>query len=242
MKFKHYLAMLPLVFSSVVFAEQPAAPADERSTFLFSTQVSRVVEKDLMRTTLYIRKTGKDLAALKKQITLALNKTIDQAKKHNKVEIELSNIRNYVNYNKHGKVDGWVVESYLYLTSKDFEAMGAILDNLPEDVAIQNSYFSISEEKLASLEDEMTLEIIKQFQHKAELIQKSLNAKRYILSDVQLASPNGYHINQQYALNVIGEAPAPSYSMKAAETGMPLEPGKESISATASGKVVLIPN
>lgn len=245
MKFKLYLAILPLVLANTTFAEQNTPQTENRSTFHFSTQVNRVVEKDLMQATLYIRKTGKDLATLKKQVTLGLNQTAEQVKKYNTskpnaVELELGNIRNYANYNSRGKVDGWVAEGYLYLKSKEFEAMGSILDTLPEEVAIESSYFSVSQEKLASLEDEMTLEIIKQFQHKAELIQKSLNAKSYVLSDVQLLSPNGDQQNmeyRQYAMSVMREAPAPKSS-----SDVPLEPGKESISATASGKVLFIPH
>ena len=83
---------------------------------------------------------------------------------------------------------------------------------------------------MKALEDEMTLEVIQQFQHKAVVIQKGLSAKRYSLVDVQLNTPNGN--NRFEAAPMRMAKMASSYS-----DNMPLEAGKETISAIASGKV-----
>lgn len=63
------------------------------------------------------------------------------------------------------------------MESKDFDAIAKVLENLGDQVAIDHINFSVSPEKMVSLEDEMTLEIIKQFQHKADVIQQGLKAK-----------------------------------------------------------------
>lgn len=237
MKFSHYFALLPLALGSMAAVAETATneAKESGSVFHFSTQVSRTVDKDLMEATVYSRKIGKSLPPLKKQVAANLNSVVESAKKYPSIEVQADGISNYANYNSKGKVDGWVTEGYVYLKSKDFEAMANVIENLGEEVAISGISFSISPEKVVELEDELTLEIIKQFQHKAELIQKQLGTKEYVLSNVQLQTPNGrgdhYAEPRQYLM-----AEAASMSPKSAPE-IPLEAGKATLSAQASGKV-----
>lgn len=233
MKLKKIFAILPLAVATLsVSAESPveAQSTNEATTFQFSTEVSRTVEKDLMQATVYSRKNGKSLEALKKDVSANLNKVIEQAKAYQDIEVQAEGITNYVNYNEKQKVDGWIAEGYINLKSKNFDAIAKVLNDLGEDVAVANISFSVSPEKMKALEDEMTLEVIQQFQHKAAVIQKGLSAKRYLLVDVQLNTPNGN--NRFEAAPMRMAKMASSYS-----DNMPLEAGKENISAVASGKV-----
>lgn len=237
MKLQKYLAILPLAFASFgANADDAKTENGKGSVFHFSTQVSRTVEKDLMQAEVYSRKSGKNLADLKKTVSTNLNKVLEQAKKHTAIEISAEGITNYADYDNKGKVIGWVAEGRIALKSKDFDAVAKVLENLGDQVAISNVDFSVSPEKMASLEDEMTLEIIKQFQHKADVIQKGLNAKKYVLSDIHLNTPNGNGGVRPVAR--MYSASMKMASMDAAPVdALPLEAGKSTISATASGKV-----
>lgn len=232
MKLKAYLALLPLF--TVSLAQATTLDTTQSTTFHFSTQVSRTVEKDLMKAVVYSRKTGKNLSAIKKQVSESLNNVLEKAKKATTIDIEADGISNYVNYNNKGKVDGWVAQGNLTLKSKDFDAIAKILEALGDDVAISDIEFSVSPEKMASLEDEMTIEAIKQFQHKATVVQNSLNAKSYQVLDVNLDTPNGENYShpqpRMYAARMAMAASAEVDSM-------PLEAGKAKISARASGMV-----
>lgn len=230
MKLKHSLI---LVMAALGFAT--AATAETMQTkgasFQFSTQVSRTIEKDLMVAEVYSRKSGKKLPELKKSVSVNLNKVLELAKQNSDIEIYANGIANYADYDQKGKVIGWVAEGRVRLSGKNFDAIANVLENLGEDVAIAYVDFNISREKSASLEDEMTIEIIKQFQHKAEIIKKELNAEKYTLSDVQLHTPNGDAPRYETHMYAV--------SMKsAADNSLPLEAGKQTITATASGKVV----
>ncbi len=70
MKLKNYLAILPLALVTLGVSAETAnttEPKEESgSVFHFSTQVTRHVEKDLMHADVYSRKSGKNLAELKK--------------------------------------------------------------------------------------------------------------------------------------------------------------------------------
>ncbi|WGE46461.1 SIMPL domain-containing protein [Actinobacillus equuli] len=233
MKLQKILAILPLAFTSMVSnAEEKVTMTNSMPTqFSFSTEVSRTVEKDLMRAMVYSQKVGKSLPELKAAVSANLNKVIADAKPYMGIKIQTEGVSSYPNYNHKNKVDGWVVEGRVLFESKDFAAMAKVLDNLGEEVAIGHISFSVSPEKMAALEDEMTLDIIKQFQHKAEVVQKGLNAKRYTLSQVQLETPNGEGMHQRPMM-----AMAKS-SYAAEESSLPLEAGSETISARASGTV-----
>lgn len=228
---KKYLIILPFLASSMVFANT-VNTASDASVFQFSTEVSREVEKDLMQATVFVRKQGKSLPELKKQVSIQINQVIEQAQKQNDIELNANGIRNYVNYGEKGKINGWVAESYLTLKGKNFESIAIVLENLPAEVAVSDIYFSVSKEQMVALEDEMTLDIIKQFQHKAELIQKSLNAKRYTLSNIHLETPNGNRHSSPRMMMAMSK----SANLDTVES-MPLEAGKETISARASGSV-----
>lgn len=233
MKLKQTLLLLPLAFTALTANAEPTTVTQQGSTFQFSTQVSRSVEKDLMRAEVFSRKSGKKLSDIKKAVSSNLNKILELAKQNSDIEVQADGITNYADYDQKGKVIGWVAEGRLILVSKNFDAIAAILENLGEEVAISQVNFSVSKEKMAALEDEMTLEIIKQFQHKAEVIRKGINAQTYTLSDVQLNTPNGdtpHYEPRMYAM---------SAKMATAESNaLPLEAGKQNISATASGKVI----
>ena len=113
MKLKKIFAILPLAVATLsVSAESPieAQSTNEATTFQFSTEVSRTVEKDLMQATVYSRKNGKSLEALKKDVSANLNKVIEQAKAYQDIEVQAEGITNYVNYNEKQKVDGWIAE------------------------------------------------------------------------------------------------------------------------------------
>lgn len=231
MDFKRFLVILPLAGAAFsASAEELKAP--NQTVFQFSTEVSRTVEKDLMEVSLYSRKSGKSLANLKSEVSNNLNKVLEVAKQYPDIEVQADGISNRVNYNEKGKVDGWIAEGYINLKSKNFASVEKVLETLGNQVAINNINFSVSPESLKALEDALTLDVIKQFQHKAEVIQKGLNAKSYQLIDVQLNTPNG--MESHY-----GVRPMMAMAKMAgpAADEMPLEAGKETISATASGKV-----
>lgn len=247
MKLKNFLTILPLALATVTaFAETATTEAatagtvvsvekKQASNFSFSTKVTRSVEQDLMQATVYSQKSGKSLPELKKSVSQNLNQVLELAKKHPAIEVQAEGISNNANYNNKRNINGWQAYGSVSLKSKDFEAMAEVLENLGKDVAIQSIYFSVSPEKVASLEEEMLLEVIKKFQAKAETIQKALGAKQYRLSMVNLQTPSdgGYEYGSCMASAMyVAEQAAMGKS-----ADMPLEAGKTTISASASGSV-----
>lgn len=230
MKLTRTLFLLPIALMiNTSYADTNFAPKE--TTFTFSTEVTRSIDKDLMQVQLNSQKTGKKLSELKQQVSANLNKVLELVKQQKGIQIQSNGVNSYANYDPKGKVSAWVVEGSIQLESQDIEVLAKILDNLGDDIGISYVDFSVSQQKLASLEDEMTLDAIKQFQHKAEIIQKGLNAKGYHIKDVQLNSPGDFSSQQNYA--------AVSLMAKSEKENVPLVAGKASISANATGSIII---
>lgn len=230
MNLKKFFIILPFVGASLATSAEVLTDVNQATMFQFSAEASRTVEKDLMDVSLYSRKSGKSLVNLKNDVSVNLNKVLAAVKQYPEIEVKADGISNRVNYNEKGKVDGWIAEGYINLKSKNFLSIEKVLEGLSNQVAINDIRFSVSPETMKVLEDELTLEVIKRFKHKAEVVQKSLNAKGYQLVDVQLNTLNSegtYGVRPMMAMDK-----SANYSEE-----MPLEAGKEIISATASGKV-----
>ena len=230
MNLKKFFIILPLVGASLTTSAEVLTDVNQATMFQFSAEASRTVEKDLMDVSLYSRKSGKSLVNLKNDVSVNLNKVLAAVKQYPEIEVKADGISNRVNYNEKGKVDGWIAEGYINLKSKNFLSIEKVLEGLSNQVAINDIRFSVSPETMKVLEDELTLEVIKRFKYKAEVVQKSLNAKGYQLVDVQLNKLNSegtYGVRPMMAMDK-----SANYSEE-----MPLEAGKEIISATASGKV-----
>lgn len=245
LNFKKYWAVLPLAITTpfMVHAEEQAKNDDNKTEFYFSTDVTREIEQDLMKATLSSRKEGKSVKELKSEVNGKLNKVMDLIKQYPSIEVRSDGIRTYPNYytQKNGKrlIEHWIAEGELVLKSKDLESMAKVLEGLEDNITIEDVSFSVSKEKLASLEDEMTLEIIQQFQHKAEVIQKGLNVKKYTLKNVRLDSPSdrGIFSGANYFAESAITAQRRRDSEEKTSQPMILIPGKQVINANATGTI-----
>lgn len=230
---------LPIILTFVFTAllaeanvKNPAQSTIAGSIFEFSTEVSREVERDIIQVVVYSSRTGKSLKDLNNSVSVDLNGVLQEVKKYPSISVQTNEISQYPNYNNQNKVDSWITEGSLYLESKDFNVMANVLENLGNgnNVAIRSVNFTVSEEKLAAIEDEMTLEIVKQFRRKANVLQKGLNAKGYTITDVQFNALNARRSIYNYNLPMAAERAV-------RDEAIPLEAGKQTISLTASGKV-----
>ena len=170
MNLKKLFIILPLVGASLATSAEVLTDVNQATMFQFSAEASRTVEKDLMDVSLYSRKSGKSLVNLKNEVSVNLNKVLAAVKQYPEIEVKADGISNRVNYNEKGKVDGWIAEGYINLKSKSFSSIEKVLEGLSNQVAINDIRFSVSPETMKVLEDELTLEVIKRFKHKAEVV------------------------------------------------------------------------
>ena len=191
MKLKHF-ALLLLPLSMALTANAETKPTDElkKTVISFSTEVTKEVDYDVMEVTLFIKDENKNLKELNQTINQKANAALEVIKKQGAVEIKKNTRSTQVRYDSKGKQSGWIERADLVLESKDFVALSQVISDLNDTFAIADVMQKLSKEATAKFEDEMMKSALAQFQHKAQLIQTSLNAKGYEILNLNLDSRN----------------------------------------------------
>lgn len=191
MKLKHF-ALLLLPLSMALTANAETKPTDDlkKTVISFSTEVTKEVDYDVMEVTLFIKDENKNLKELNQTINQKANAALEVIKKQSAVEIKKNTRSTQVRYDSKGKQSGWIERADLVLESKDFVALSQVISDLNDTFAIADVVHKLSKEATAKFEDEMIKDVLAQFQHKAQLIQTSLNAKGYEILNLNLDSRN----------------------------------------------------
>ena len=188
MKLKSFtLLLLPLSLALTAHAEPQSVDDASKNVISFGTEVSKEVDYDVMAVTLFIKEENK---ALNQTINEKVNAALDVIKKQSAVEIKKNARNTQVRYDDKGKQAGWAERADLVLESKDFVALSQVISDLNDTFAIAEVVQKLSKEATAKFEDEMMKSALAQFQHKAQLIQTSLNAKGYEILNLNLDSRN----------------------------------------------------
>ena len=191
MKLKSFtLLLLPLSLALTAHAESQFVDETSKNVISFGTEVSTEVDYDVMAVTLFIKEENKSLKALNQTINEKVNAALDVIKKQSAVEIKKNARNTQVRYDGKGKQAGWAERADLVLESKDFVALSQVISDLNDTFAIADVMQKLSKEATAKFEDEMMKSALAQFQHKAQLIQTSLNAKGYEILNLNLDSRN----------------------------------------------------
>ena len=175
------LAALPL---GALAAEEPP-----RSDVNFTVVTEKEIPRDLLQATLYVRTEGNNLGVLNKQINEKVEGALNLLKTQPEVVLRSNNRDSQIRYNNQGKKNGWIVDASLVVESKNFQAFSELLNQLSEHFAIEDMSASVSKEARKELENELTEAVLLEFNSKAQLIQKSLNAKGYRVVDLDLDLP-----------------------------------------------------
>ena len=191
MKLKHFaLLLLPLSMALTANAETKPTDESEKNVISFSTEVTKDVDYDVMEVTLFVKEETKNLKELNQTINQKVNAALEVLKKQSAVEVKKNTRSTQVRYDSKGKQSGWIERADLVLESKDFVALSQVISDLNDTFAIADVMQKLSKEATAKFEDEMMKSALAQFQHKAQLIQTSLNAKGYEILNLNLDSRN----------------------------------------------------
>ena len=191
MKLKHFaLLLLPLSMALTANAETKPTDESEKNVISFSTEVTKDVDYDVMEVTLFVKEENKNLKELNQTINQKVNAALEVLKKQSAVEVKKNTRSTQVRYDSKGKQSGWIERADLVLESKDFVALSQVISDINDTFAIADVVQKLSKETSANFEDDMIKSALAQFQHKAQLIQTSLNAKGYEVVNLNLDSKN----------------------------------------------------
>lgn len=186
---KSLAVTLLATLTTTAWAINPQVNTENNNIISFNTQVNQSVNHNLWEAKLFIQKEDKNL----QQATTAVNKNLDKAlniiKKNNEVEVKSTTINTRVRYNDDNQQEGWIVNGEIILQSKNNIALSKVLNSLNGIVAIESINSEVSDTALAALEDSMTEQALKQFEHKAKVIQNTMQAKNYKIISLNISTP-----------------------------------------------------
>ena len=238
MKLKHFaLLLLPLSMALTANAETKPTDALEKTVISFSTEVTKEVDYDVMEVTLFIKDENKNLKELNQTINQKVNAALEVLKKQSAVEVKKNTRSTQVRYDSKGKQSGWIERADLVLESKDFVVLSQVISDLNDTFAITDVVQKLSKEAAVKFEDEMIKSALAQFQHKAQLIQTSLNAKGYEVVNLNLDSRNEMPYFDRRMMPV---AKMNSFSSEAADEVSLDNNGKAELKASVSAQIKLL--
>ena len=238
MKLKHFaLVLLPLSMALTANAETKPADETEKNVISFSTEVTKDVDYDVMEVTLFVKEENKNLKELNQTINQKVNAALEVLKKQSAVEVKKNTRSTQVRYDSKGKQSGWIERADLVLESKDFVVLSQLISDLNDTFAITDVVQKLSKEAAVKFEDEMIKSALAQFQHKAQLIQTSLNAKGYEVVNLNLDSRNEMPYFDRRMMPV---AKMNSFSSEAADEVSLDNNGKAELKASVSAQIKLL--
>ena len=123
------------------------------------------------------------------------------------------------------------------MESKDFVVLSQVISDLNDTFAITDVVQKLSKEAAVKFEDEMIKSALAQFQHKAQLIQTSLNAKGYEVVNLNLDSRNEMPYFDRRMMPV---SKMNSFSSEAADEVSLDNNGKAELKASVSAQIKLL--
>lgn len=192
-----------------------------------SATVTREVANDLVRASLAVEAEGPDAGALAQRVNETMGWALERAAAQSAVKAESGSYQTYAVHEK-SEFKYWRARQRLELESLDTGALTALIGTLQTRLVVKNMQFTLSTPLRRKTEDRLITEAIDAFRHRADIVQKSMNA-------------GGYRIRK---LNVNPELPVvramPMALNATRRDGPHVDPGSTAINVTVSGEVELL--
>lgn len=196
----------------------------------FHAEAQREVPNDLLNATLYVELNDASAAALADAINKRVNDALRVAKEHKGVRARSGNNQTYPVYSKNNALQGWRGRAEIRIESKDFNAASALIGKLQANMQLAGMSFSVSPESRRAVQDELSVEAIKAFKARADVLRTALTGRRYKL--VRLSVSTGQ------------PGPQPHIGLRAlaqeAVTAPNLESGVSLITVVARGTIEIV--
>lgn len=232
--------LIPLALSatiaSAVNAQSVAPVAPSRDALTLDATVAADVIPDMAVITLAAEAQGAEAAPITREVQLAINAALAQAKTTAGVSAQTGAFVTNQRYGSKGVRDGWTVRAELILKGKDFAVLGTLAGKLAQQkLMIVGSGFELSRELRDREEAALIERGIAAFRGKAQTASRAFGFGNFALREVNLGSINGDVRPIQPKVFAMRAA---AVSAADAEP-MAIEGGKVTLTLTVSGSVVM---
>lgn len=236
MKLRH-CALLLAALPFGALADNAQAPQAAQQVVAFSVEAEKEIPRDLLQATFLVRLEGSDLAKLNSEVNEKVNQALALIKDVPQVTLRSNQRDTQVRYSSsQSKQSGWVAMATLVVESKDFQALGKLIEQLGDTLALENVSATVSKETRQGLENELTQAALAAFQAKAKLIQTNLNMQGYRIVELDI-SP----IQTDFPMAEMGFAPRAMAMKASADANSSFDDsGKQTLKARVNARIALI--
>ena len=230
-------ALMPLTFFSPLSAAQSVAPFTVmRDALTLDATVATEVIPDLAVITLAAEAQGPEAAPITREVQLAINTALAQAKATPGVEARTGAFATQQRWNNKGVRDGWTVRAELILKAKDFAVLGTLAGKLAQQkLMIVSSAFELSRESREREEAALIEGGIAAFRSKAQTASRAFGFSNFTLREVNVGSISGDTRPIQPKIFAMRAATA----QVADAEPVAIEGGKVTLTLTVSGGVLM---
>ena len=241
---KHPLTLITLLsalsaltlFTPVAAAQSVAPVVVTRDALALDATVAVEVIPDLAVITLAAEAQGLEAGPITREVQLAINNALAQAKATAGVEARTGAFATNQRWNNKGVRDGWTVRAELILKAKDFALLGTLAGKLAQQkLMIVSSGFELSRELREREEAALIERGIAAFRSKAQTASRAFGFSNFTLREVNLGSISGDTRPVQPKVFAMRAAAAPSADAEP----VAIEGGKVTLTLTVSGGVLM---
>ena len=212
----------------------PLASADKdkvEDQVNFQVEAGRDVDNDRVVAILSATAENRDPAKLAEQINTNMHWAVQQMKNQTAIKTQSGSYQTYPVYDDK-KIVRWRGRQDLQLESGDVDVLSKVLGDLQERLQIQSLQFSVSPEKLATVESALIEEALAAFRKRATLVSRSLDAGDYGLVDMSIHTGG---VRQPIPMR----AEAASLVSRASSSAPTIEQGTSRVNVQVSGRIQL---
>ena len=222
-------AGLLLALTSPAVAD-PAA--DPRSRASFQVVVTREVENDWATARLSAMSEGQDPARVATEVNERVSSALATAKKQKGIEVESGGYVTQPVYDA-SRIVRWQAWQEIRLESADVDRLSKLIGQLQESgLQLSGIEFSVKRETREALQNELTLEALRAFRARADLITKGMASAGWSLVAMSVGQQGGaqphYYAMRAEADMAMNSAAAPAF-----------ESGKSELQITVDGSIEL---
>ncbi len=227
-----------VLFSAAVCAQSvmPTPNAQPKDILSLDASAATEVVPDTAYVTLAAEASGADPAAITREVQLAINAGLAQAKATKDVDARTGGFNTQQRWNNKGARDGWTVRAELIIKSKDFAVLGTLAGKLAQQkLMIANTGFEMSRAQREREEAALIDSAVNAFKTKATAAAKAFGFSNYGLREVNLGSIGG-DVRPQPKFAMARAAVAEASSAEP----MSIEGGKTVLTLAVSGSVLMM--
>jgi len=233
--------MRAILTALLVLASLTAAAETSQQPFFnvitLDASATDEVATDTLTITLFTEEQGPDPSVLASRVNARLEEALAKAKSDPAVEARSGAYQTNPLYDRANQITGWRIRAEMSLESRDFKAVGALASRLQPAMKLSAMVFSLSRAAREKAESELLTEALAKFQAKAEVVARTLGFPGYTLGQVVVRSDGRGPVPVAYrgvAMAAMADAAPPP--------PVPVEGGKNAVTVTVSGSVVLGPS